>query len=119
MFRSFVVGSSYQLGNLVSSASSTIESTIGERFPTTNAEGEAIYDYATVMAIFMGCVFAFVLLMSLIGPEKMNASFEMAAGYDDDDEIQQMLADEIEKVNVQHKEGTTTGDEVKSVEEKV
>lgn len=32
-FRTFVVGTSYQLGNLVSSASSTIESTIGERFP--------------------------------------------------------------------------------------
>lgn len=27
------VGTSYQLGNLVSSASSTIEATIGERFP--------------------------------------------------------------------------------------
>ena len=32
-FRTFVVGTAYQLGNLVSSASSTIESTIGERFP--------------------------------------------------------------------------------------
>lgn len=31
--RAFVVGTSYQLGNLVSSASSTIEATIGERFP--------------------------------------------------------------------------------------
>lgn len=29
----FVVGVAYQLGNLASSASSTIESTIGERFP--------------------------------------------------------------------------------------
>ena len=34
-FRTFVVGTAYQLGNLVSSASSTIESTIGERFPLT------------------------------------------------------------------------------------
>lgn len=32
-FRTFVVGTSYQLGNLASSASSTIEATIGERFP--------------------------------------------------------------------------------------
>lgn len=32
-FRTFVVGTSYQLGNLVSSASSTIEATIGQRFP--------------------------------------------------------------------------------------
>ncbi|KAJ8605270.1 hypothetical protein MRB53_041526 [Persea americana] len=32
-FRTFIVGTSYQLGNLISSASSTIEATIGERFP--------------------------------------------------------------------------------------
>jgi SHS family lactate transporter-like MFS transporter len=32
-FRTFVVGTSYQLGNLVSSASSTIEATAGEHFP--------------------------------------------------------------------------------------
>ncbi|KAK7926591.1 H+ symporter family protein [Apiospora marii] len=38
-FRTFVVGTSYQLGNLVSSASSTIESTIGERFPPA-AQGQ-------------------------------------------------------------------------------
>lgn len=31
--RAFVVGTSYQLGNLASSASSTIEATIGEKFP--------------------------------------------------------------------------------------
>lgn len=46
-FRTFVVGTSYQLGNLVSSASSTIESTIGERFPlppkgTTKRFGRSI-----------------------------------------------------------------------------
>jgi MFS transporter, SHS family, lactate transporter len=57
-FRSFVVGTSYQLGNLVSSASSTIESTIGERFPLPPlANGLARYDYGLVMAIFMGCVY--------------------------------------------------------------
>ena len=32
-FRTFVVGTSYQLGNLASSASSTIEATIGAQFP--------------------------------------------------------------------------------------
>jgi len=59
-FRSFVVGTSYQLGNLVSSASSTIEATIGERFPLPPlANGLARYDYGLVMAIFMGCVYAY------------------------------------------------------------
>ena len=52
-FRTFVVGTSYQLGNLVSSASATIEATLGERFPLP-AKGETKrYDYGTVICIFM------------------------------------------------------------------
>jgi len=48
--RAFVIGTTYQLGNLVSSASSTIESTIGERFPLpTAANGASRYDYGKVM----------------------------------------------------------------------
>ena len=59
-FRSFVVGTSYQLGNLVSSASATIEATIGERFPLPPlSNGVTRYDYGKVMAIFMGCVYAY------------------------------------------------------------
>jgi MFS transporter, SHS family, lactate transporter len=57
-FRSFVVGTAYQLGNLISSASATIEATIGERFPLPPLEnGLPRYDYGLVMAIFMGCVY--------------------------------------------------------------
>jgi SHS family lactate transporter-like MFS transporter len=57
-FRTFVVGTSYQLGNLVSSASSTIEATIGERFPLPpTATGTSRYVYGKVIAIFMACVF--------------------------------------------------------------
>ncbi|KAH3663398.1 hypothetical protein OGAPHI_005388 [Ogataea philodendri] len=73
-FRSFVVGVAYQLGNLASSASSTIESTIGESFPYTNKKGEATKDYARVMAIFVGAVFAYVFLITLVGPENKMAS---------------------------------------------
>ena len=48
--RAFVIGTTYQLGNLVSSASSTIESTIGERFPLPpGPSGLARYDYGKVM----------------------------------------------------------------------
>ena len=55
-FRTFVVGTSYQLGNLVSSASSTIEATIGQRFPLPaekTAEGTTIarYNYGIVICI--------------------------------------------------------------------
>ncbi|KAK9311662.1 hypothetical protein V1522DRAFT_416358 [Lipomyces starkeyi] len=57
--RRFVVGLAYQLGNLASSASSTIEATIGARFPLDSNSSSPVrrYDYAKVMAIFMGCYF--------------------------------------------------------------
>lgn len=76
-FKAFTVGLAYQLGNLASSASSTIESQLGANFPITNEKGETIYDYGKVMAIFMGCVFAYNLVMSFIGPENMNISAEL------------------------------------------
>lgn len=75
-YRTFVVGVSYQLGNLCSSASSTIESTIGERFPIV-VDGSHVFDYAKVMAIFMGCVFAYLILIMLVGPENRNADFDI------------------------------------------
>jgi MFS transporter, SHS family, lactate transporter len=81
-FRTFVVGTSYQLGNLVSSASSTIESRIGERFslPPVEVKGKIIkrYEYGTVIAIFMGCTFAYVILLTFLGPEYKGRS--MGAG---------------------------------------
>ncbi|PSK40964.1 hypothetical protein C7M61_000631 [Candidozyma pseudohaemuli] len=76
-FKAFTVGLAYQLGNLASSASSTIESQLGAQFPIVNEKGETIHDYGKVMAIFMGCVFAYNLVMSFIGPENMNISEEL------------------------------------------
>lgn len=73
LFRSFVVGVSYQLGNLVSSASSTIEATIGQRFPLPGKPAGQ-YDYSKVMAIFMGCVYAYVLIVIFLGPERKGRS---------------------------------------------
>jgi len=58
--RTLIVGTCYQLGNLASAASSTIEATLGERFPLPPLPGGvARYDYGKVMAIFMGCVFGY------------------------------------------------------------
>ncbi|OAA67114.1 sugar transporter family protein [Niveomyces insectorum RCEF 264] len=77
-FRTFVVGTAYQLGNLVSSASSTIESTIGERFPLPpSAEGVSRYAYGKVICIFMGCVYAYVILLTLVGPEHLRRKFDV------------------------------------------
>lgn len=57
-----MVGLTYQLGNLASSAASTIEATIGQRFPLaplhTKTGITKRYDYGKVIAIFMGAVFA-------------------------------------------------------------
>lgn len=44
----------YQLGNLASSASATIEATIGERFPLPDGpDGESRYDYGNVIGKFV------------------------------------------------------------------
>ncbi|KAK0742030.1 major facilitator superfamily domain-containing protein [Apiosordaria backusii] len=81
-FRTFVVGTSYQLGNLVSSASSTIESTIGEKFPLPaemGPDGTMLgqrYEYGKVICIFMGCVYAYVVVLTLLGPEYLGKRFD-------------------------------------------
>ncbi|CEP62922.1 monocarboxylate/H+ symporter LALA0_S06e07008g [Lachancea lanzarotensis] len=66
-FRAFVTGVAYQMGNMISSASSTIEATIGERFPIEGKEDA--FEYGKVMCIFMGCVFAGLLVTTVLGPE--------------------------------------------------
>jgi MFS transporter, SHS family, lactate transporter len=81
-FRTFVVGTSYQLGNLVSSASSTIESTIGERFHLPPKGTTTRYEYGKVICIFMACVYIYVIILTLIGPEHLKKKF--GAEYDED-----------------------------------
>ncbi|KAF4981254.1 hypothetical protein FZEAL_2880 [Fusarium zealandicum] len=81
--RTFFVGTSYQLGNLISSASSTIEARLGERFPLEkNAEGESRYDYGKVMCIFMVCAYVFVIVLAFVGPENLRGKLDVA--YDSD-----------------------------------
>ncbi|PSK38178.1 hypothetical protein C7M61_002733 [Candidozyma pseudohaemuli] len=76
-YRALVVGLSYQLGNLASSASSTIESRMGENWPVRAPDGKMVYDYSKVMAIFIGAVFAYMFFIILIGPENRGADFNM------------------------------------------
>lgn len=98
-YRTFVVGTSYQLGNLVSSASSTIEATIGERFPLPPLieDGEEIprYAYGKVICIFMACVYVYVIVLTILGPEfkgrKMTAE-------DDSDLAEAAGRDAVERV---------------------
>lgn len=84
-FRTFVVGTSYQLGNLVSSASATIEARIGEQFPLPPKKNVARYEYGKVICIFMGCVYAYVLVLTILGPEYLGRNFEVIHDSDMDE----------------------------------
>jgi len=79
--RTFVVGTSYQLGNLASSASSTIEAQLGENYPLEplHKNGKTIkrYDYGKVICIFMGAVYAYVILLTFVGPEKRGRNLNV------------------------------------------
>ncbi|EGV63595.1 MFS general substrate transporter [Yamadazyma tenuis ATCC 10573] len=68
--RSFLSGVVYQLGNLASSASSTIEAQIGTQFPIGDKTGS--YDYGLVMAIFCGAVFGYMIIIIILGPERYH-----------------------------------------------
>ena len=83
--RSFVVGTSYQLGNLVSSASSTIEATIGERFPLPPKGTTKRYKYGMVICIFMGCVYAYVVFITFMGPEYLGRRMDADSDKDFED----------------------------------
>ena len=79
--RTFTVGTSYQLGNLASSASSTIESTLGDRYPLPPLhKGKKTikrYEYGKVICIFLGCVYAYVILLTFLGPEKRGRNLNV------------------------------------------
>jgi SHS family lactate transporter-like MFS transporter len=92
-FRSFVVGTAYQLGNLISSASSTIEAKAGQHFPketsVAHSGDEQQYDYSKVIAIFLSCVYIYLFIVILLGPEKRNnveATTENSKDNDDNEE---------------------------------
>ena len=82
-FQTFIVGTSYHLGILVASASNSIETAIGERYPLPSRDGTATYDYGTVICIFAACVFVVLALVVSLGPEDRGAAL---SGNNDDEE---------------------------------
>ncbi|KAF7977223.1 hypothetical protein HWV62_45206 [Athelia sp. TMB] len=80
-FRATFPGVAYQLGNMISSASAQIEATGGDNLKTTIIEkGKPVVvpNYAEVQGILIGVVVAFVIFITLIGPENHGAHFEKA-----------------------------------------
>ncbi|KAJ3756611.1 MFS general substrate transporter [Lentinula raphanica] len=98
-FRATFPGVVYQVGNMVSSASAQIEAVGGNNLKTTipvpissaNPTGQKIVpDYGKVQGILIGCVAAFTIIVTIIGPEhhrhefeKHRAAFEEGGGDDD------------------------------------
>ncbi|KAK5938476.1 Carboxylic acid transporter [Knufia obscura] len=86
--RTFAVGTAYQLGNLASSASSTIEARLGEEFPLEpSAAGVHRYNYGRVVCIFTACCLAYNIVVVFVGPEKRGISLEV----EDDPNMQEAL----------------------------
>jgi len=78
-FRATFPGVSYQLGNMISSASSQIEAVAGEHWTTTvikNGNPTVVPDFAKVQGLFIGIVAAFVIFITIIGPENHSSHFE-------------------------------------------
>lgn len=90
-FRSLFGGLAYQLGNLASSASSTIESEATAQFPLPEL-GPDVYDYGKVMALFMTGVIVFLLICVLLGPERFHR--DLTAGAELDDQHHHRYSDE-------------------------
>lgn len=78
--RAFLSGLVYQLGNLASSASSTIEAKLGAQFP----KADGTYDYGRVMCIFCGAVFAYMTVVIFFGPERFHKNLDIQ--FRDEDE---------------------------------
>jgi SHS family lactate transporter-like MFS transporter len=82
-FRTFVVGTSYQLGVLIASPCNTIIETIGLRYPLPSAGSETQhYDYRVPICALTGCMYAYIIVVTAIGPEKRG---EKLAEEDNDD----------------------------------
>lgn len=81
--RTLLAGLAYQLGNLVSSASATIEARLGEEFPLEGYEN-GVYDYGKVMCIFAAAVSIYMMICMFMGPERFHANMHVE---DSDDEL--------------------------------
>lgn len=103
-YRAFLSGVVYQLGNLASSASSTIESKLSEQFPITTKTGVESHDYALVTAIFCGAIFAYIILITFLGYERFHRDLEIHSDMHSIREVQSETSSLDSKVKLGHME---------------
>ena len=102
--RASAVGTAYQLGSLISSASATIETTLGQRFPLPpTKKGVHRYNYGEVICIFTACGIVYVMFLALIAPEGRRVPLDVSH---DTDVAEAMHRDLTEIEEIAHK-GTT------------
>lgn len=84
-FRSLVVGTAYQLGSLASSASATIQASIGEsHFPLPpGPNGMKRYNYGIVICAVLGAAIALVIVTTFLGPEEKGKLFSVTTRIDE------------------------------------
>ncbi|OAA66362.1 carboxylic acid transporter [Akanthomyces lecanii RCEF 1005] len=102
--RTTVIGLTYQLGNLASSGSATIQAIIGEKYKLSpGPQGQQRFDYGRVIAIFIGAVWGVLFLLLLLGPEMTESERQEEAQHTrdrTDDRIEETIkkdAQHIEK----------------------
>jgi len=117
-FRATFPGVTYQLGTMVPSASAQIEATGADNLHTTiieNGVPTIVPDYATVQGIFIGVVAAFVILMTIIGPEHHGSHFEQhKAAFEDGGHVDDGII--IKEVTLASGGAEAPGDEEKAEE---
>ncbi|KAF8489061.1 carboxylic acid transporter [Russula emetica] len=86
-FRATFPGVAYQIGNMISAASAQIEAIGGDNMKITiikNGKPEVVPDYAKVQGILLGTIAAFVIFITIIGPENHGSNFEQEnPGFED------------------------------------
>ncbi|EQC34615.1 MFS transporter, SHS family, lactate transporter [Saprolegnia diclina VS20] len=76
-YSTFIVGTSYQLGNLISATAATIEASLSEVYPLPQTQaGVERYDYAKVIAVLLAIVLGSLALLTFLGPEKRGQEFD-------------------------------------------
>lgn len=94
--RTLLAGLAYQLENLISSASMTIEEKIRESFQIEGA-APGVFDYGLVMCIFSGAVLTYMFICVFLGPERFHKEIRVL------EDVHELEDDEERAVDMREK----------------